>query len=105
MLGYTKNVLFPNPSTVFVLTNLPQTPGTSKTGFGQVNCSPVNLLLKWQNINKFATESIGLVLTPENHHKSHTKSLPRLHWCKMVNFGKICVFHIKLLKTGKIFYF
>ena len=54
---------------------------------------------------KIATESIALVLTPENHHKSHTKSLPRLHWCKVVNFGKICVFHIKSLKTGKIFYF
>ena len=67
--------------------------------------SPVNLWLKWQNINKIATESIAVVLTPENHHKSHTKSLPRLHWCKMVNFGKICVFHIKSLKTGKIFYF
>ena len=34
--------------------------------------SPVNLWLKWQNINKIATESIA-VLTPENHHKSHTK--------------------------------
>jgi hypothetical protein len=53
-----------------------------------------------KNINKIAIESIALVLTPENHHKSHTKSLPRLHWCKMVNFGKICVFHIKSLKTG-----
>ena len=41
--------------------------------------SPVNLWLKWQNINKIATESIAVVLTPENHHKSHTKSLPRLH--------------------------
>jgi hypothetical protein len=40
--------------------------------------SPVNLWLKWQNINKIATESIAVVLTPENHHKSHTKSLPRL---------------------------
>jgi len=55
--------------------------------------SPVNLWLKWQNINKIATESIALVLTPENHHKSHTKSLPRLHWCKMVNFGNTCFSH------------
>ena len=38
--------------------------------------SPVNLSLKWENINKIATESIALVLTPENHHKSHAKSLP-----------------------------
>jgi hypothetical protein len=73
--------------------------------FIQWHFSPVNLSLKWQNINKIATESIALVLTPENHHKSLTKSQPRLHWCKMVNFGKICVFHIKSLKTGKIFYF
>jgi hypothetical protein len=45
------------------------------------NYSPVNLSLKWQNINKIARESIALALTPENHrHKSYTKSLPRLHW-------------------------
>ena len=70
------------------------------------NYSPVNLSLKWQNINKIARESIALALTPENHrHKSHTKSLPRLHWCKMMNFGKICIFHVKSLKTGKIFSF
>ena len=54
-----------------------------------------------QNCNR----NIPLVLTPENHHKSHTKSLQLLHWCKIVNFGKVCVFHIKSLKTGKIFYF
>ena len=35
--------------------------------------------LKWLNINKMATEGTALVLTPENHHISHTKSLPRLH--------------------------
>jgi hypothetical protein len=31
------------------------------------NYSPVNLSLKWQNINKIARESIALALTPENH--------------------------------------
>jgi len=30
--------------------------------------SSVNLSLKWQNINKIATESIAVVLTPENHY-------------------------------------
>jgi len=66
--------------------------------------SPVHLSLKWLNINKLATESIALVLTPENRHKSNTKSLQLLNRCKVVNLGQIHVFHIKSPKTGKLFY-